>query len=163
MSSEWFVVNVGDAQWESKGEFGVRCRFESPDDRFGHFGIAVQVIEPGQPSGLYHAEDAQEGFLVLAGECLAVIEGVERPLRQWDYFHCPARTRHVLVGAGEGPCTVLMVGAPRSSSLSEILYPEDPVAARHGASATATTRSSKQAYADRSYGGGPAPAPWPDA
>jgi uncharacterized cupin superfamily protein len=163
VSSEWFVVNVGDAQWESKGEFGVRCRFESPDDRFGQFGITVQVIQPGQPSGLYHAEDAQEGFLVLAGECLAVIEGVERPLRQWDYFHCPAGTRHVLVGAGEGPCTVLMVGAPRSASLSEILYPEDPVAARHGASVSETTRSSKQAYADRSYTGPPQPAPWPDA
>jgi uncharacterized cupin superfamily protein len=163
VSDRWFVVNVGDAEWERKGEFGLRCRFESPDDRFGHFGITVQVIQPGQASGLYHAEDAQEGFLVLAGECLAVIEGIERPLRQWDYFHCPPGTRHVLVGAGDGPCTVLMVGAPRSASLSEILYPEDPVAARHGASASATTRSSKQAYADRSYRGGPAPAPWPDA
>ena len=147
MSEQWFVVNVGDADWESKGEFGVRTRFESPDDRFAHFGITVQVLQPGQPSGLYHAEEAQEGFLVLAGECLAVIDGQEHALRQWDYFHCPPGTRHVLVGAGDGPCAVLMVGAPRSASLSEILYPQDPVAARHGASATETTRSSKQAYA----------------
>ena len=66
MSEQWFVVNVGDAEWESKGQFGVRCRFESPDARFPHFGITVQVLQPGQPSGLYHAEDAQEGFLVLA-------------------------------------------------------------------------------------------------
>ena len=100
MSSEWFVVNVGDAGWESKGEFGVRTRFESPEARFPHFGITVHVLEPGQASGLYHAEDAQEGFLVLAGECLAVIDGQEHPLRQWDYFHCPPGTRHVLVGAG---------------------------------------------------------------
>jgi uncharacterized cupin superfamily protein len=162
-ASEWFVVNVGEAGWESKGEFGVRCRFESPDDRFAHFGITVQVIDPGQPSGLYHAEEAQEGFLVLAGECLAVIEGQEHRLRQWDYFHCPPRTRHVLVGAGDGPCTVLMVGAPRSASLPEILYPEDPVAARHNASVAETTRSSKQAYADRSITGPGVRAPWPDA
>ena len=46
-----------------------------------------------------------------------------------------------------------MVGAPRSASLSEILYPADPVAARHGASVAETTRSSKQAYAGRSYSG----------
>ena len=162
MSSEWFVVNVGDAGWESKGEFGVRTRVESPDARFAHFGITVQVLQPGQPSGLYHAEEAQEGFLVLAGECLAVIDGHERPMRQWDYLHCPPGTRHVLVGGGSAPCTVLMVGAPRSASLSEILYPEDPVAARHGASVSATTRSSKQAYADRSYTGPRVDPPWPD-
>ena len=137
MSQQWFVVNVGDADWESKGEFGVRTRFESPEARFPHFGITVQVLEPGQASSLYHAEEAQEGFLVLAGECLAVIEGQEHPLRQWDYFHCPPGTRHVLVGAGDGPCSVLMVGAPRSASLSEILYPQDPVAERHGASVSA--------------------------
>jgi uncharacterized cupin superfamily protein len=75
VSAEWFVVNVGNAGWESKGEFGVRTRFESPEARFPHFGITVQVLEPGQASGLYHAEEAQEGFLVLAGECLAVIDG----------------------------------------------------------------------------------------
>lgn len=162
MSTDWFVVNVRDAEWESKGEFGARTRFESPDARFANFGVTVQVIEPGQPSGLYHAEEAQEGFLVLAGECLAVIEGQEHPLRQWDYFHCPPGTRHVIVGAGEGPCAVLMIGAPRSASLSEILYPEDPVAARHGASVAATTRSSKQAYSDRNHAGPSVRAPWPD-
>jgi uncharacterized cupin superfamily protein len=141
----------------------VRTRFESPDARFGHFGINVQALNPGQASGLYHAEEAQEGFLVLAGACLAVIEGEEHPLRQWDYFHCPPGTRHVLVGAGEEPCVVLMVGAPRSSSLSEILYPRDPVAERHGAAASETTRSSKRAYADRTITGTPVRAPWPDA
>ena len=126
MSEQWFVVNVGDAEWESKGEFGVRCRFESPEARFPAFGITVQVIQPGQPSSLYHAEDAQEGFLVLAGECLAVIEGQEHPLRQWDYFHCPPGPRHVLVGAGDQPCTVLMVGAPRSASLRRSSIPRTP-------------------------------------
>ena len=163
MSEQWFVVNVRDADWESKGEFGVRTRFESPDARFPHFGITVQVLQPGQASGLYHAEEAQEGFLVLAGECLAVIDGDEHPLRPWDYFHCPPDTRHVLVGAGEQPCTVLMVGAPRSASLSEILYPADPVAARHGASVVETTRSSKQAYVDRTFTGPRERAPWPEA
>jgi uncharacterized cupin superfamily protein len=162
VSEGWFVVNVADATWESKGEFGVRTRFEDPGARFPNVGVTIQVIEPGQPSGLYHAEEAQEGFLVLAGECLAVIEGEEHALRRWDFLHCPPGTRHVLVGAGEGPCAVLMVGAPRSASLSEILYPEDPVAARHRASVTKTTRSSKQAYSDRTYTGPEVSAPWPE-
>ena len=121
MSGQWFVVNVRDADWESKGEFGVRTRFESPDARFGHFGITVQVLQPGQPSGLYHAEEAQEGFLVLAGECLAVIEGQEHPLRQWDYFHCPPghpsrprrRRRRPMRGAhGRRPAQRVAVGDP---------------------------------------------------
>jgi hypothetical protein len=56
-----------------------------------------------------------------------------------------------------------MVGAPRSASLSEILYPEDPMAARHGASVAETTRSSKQAYADRTFTGPGVRAPWPNA
>ncbi len=163
MSEQWFVVNVADAPWESKGEFGVRTRFESPADRFAHFAITVQLLAPGQPASLYHAEEAQEGFLVLSGACLAVIDGQEHPLRQWDYFHCPPGTRHVLVGAGDEPCVVLMVGAPRSASLSEILYPRDPAAERHGAAASEETRSAKQAYADRTTTGPPVRAPWPDA
>jgi quercetin dioxygenase-like cupin family protein len=51
----------------------------------------------------------QEGFLVLSGECTLIVEEEERPLRQWDYFHCPADTRHVIVGAGDGPCAILMI------------------------------------------------------
>jgi uncharacterized cupin superfamily protein len=157
----WFVVNLTEAGWERKGEFGVRCRFEGPDPRFPHFGVNVHVLMPGQPNALYHAESTQEGFLVLAGECLAVIEGHERPLRKWDYVHCPPGTAHVLVGAGDGPYAILMVGAPRTASLAEVHYPEDAVAARHGASVTQTTSSSKQACADRAYTVTPEPAPWP--
>ena len=39
--------------------------------------------------GLYHRENAQEDFLVLAGECLLIVEGEERQLQTWDFFHCP--------------------------------------------------------------------------
>jgi quercetin dioxygenase-like cupin family protein len=48
---------------------------------------------------------------VLSGECTLIVEEEERPLRQWDYFHCPADTRHVIVGTGDGPCAILMIGA----------------------------------------------------
>ena len=60
---------------------------------------------------MYHWEADQEDFLVLAGEALLIVEGEERPLRRWDFVHCPAGTRHVIVGAGDGPCVVVAVGA----------------------------------------------------
>ena len=157
----WFVLNLGAASWARKGEFGVRCRFEAPNARFPEFGFGVHVLVPGQPNALYHSEAAQEGFLILAGECLAVVEGRECSLRQWDYLHCPPGTAHVLVGAGDEPCAIAMIGAPRTSSLDEVSYPENPVAARHGASVTRSTRSSREAYADRRADTSAEPAPWP--
>jgi hypothetical protein len=48
---------------------------------------------------------------VLSGEALLIVEGEERPLRQWDLFHCAAGTKHIIVGAGDAPCAVLAVGA----------------------------------------------------
>ena len=39
---------------------------------------------------MYHWEADQEDFLVLAGEALLIVEGEERPLRAWDFVHCPA-------------------------------------------------------------------------
>jgi uncharacterized cupin superfamily protein len=148
----WFVLNLADAGWERRSPgFGARCGLDARDARFPHFGANVCVVMPGESTSLYHAEDTQEGFLVLDGACVAVIEGIERRLRRWDYLHSPAGTRHVLVGAGDGPCAILMIGAPRSSSLSSIHYPRDEVAARHGASVAETTDSSRQAYAERPY------------
>jgi uncharacterized cupin superfamily protein len=73
-----------------------------------------------------------EGWFVLplAGECLAIVEGKERRLHQWDYLHCPPDTLHVMIGAGSEPCAILMVGAPRAASLDEMDYPENELAAR---------------------------------
>jgi glyoxylate utilization-related uncharacterized protein len=50
---------------------------------------------------MYDWEADQEDFLILAGEPLLIVEGQERPLRQWDFVHCPPRTGHIIVGAGE--------------------------------------------------------------
>ena len=82
--------------------------------------MRVHVLEPGKPSTLYHRESGQEGFLVVEGECLLIVEGEERPLRPWDYFHCPPGTTHSFVGAGDGPCVMVTVGLarPRRSSTS---------------------------------------------
>jgi len=112
---------------------------------FPHFGINVRVLQPGQPACHYHREDQQEAFLVLQGECHLLVEGQERMLRQWDFFHCPPDTNHVVVGAGDGPCVVLMVG--KRDPNQKIVYPVDELALDHGAGVRTETASPAEAYA----------------
>ena len=143
----WFVVNVRDAEWFSSQTRGAACWFaneygESPIE-FAQLGINVTVLEPGQ-SSVYHAEANQEAFLVLAGECRLLVEGEERLLRAWDFFHSPPWTEHAFVGAGDAPCVVLMVGAHVSP---EVRYPVSDLAARYGASVEKETSDPEQVYA----------------
>jgi uncharacterized cupin superfamily protein len=139
----WFVLNARDAKWLD-GDFGAYTRFEG-DSRFLKLGFNIGVLAPGQPACMYHGEDEQEDFLVLAGECLLLIEGEERPLRQWDFVHCPSWTEHVFVGAGEGPCALLAVG---TRSDGDVVYPRSEVALRHKAGVEQETREPSEAYAD---------------
>lgn len=141
----WYVLNLAEAAWGRNERFGSYCGFEG-DARFPHFGINVHVLQPGQPNCLYHGESSQEGFLVLSGECLLIVEGRERPLKAWDFVHCPPGTRHVFVGAGNGPCAILMAGA-RAPHDSEILYPVEPAALKHGAGVETETPEPTVAYA----------------
>ena len=140
----WYVVNAREARWWENDAFGRYTTFEG-DVRFPGVGVNIGVLEPGQPACLYHREDNQEGFLVLSGECLLLVEGEERRLRAWDFFHCPAGTEHVLVGAGDGRCVVLALGARKKGAA--IFYPVAEVAQRRGASAVEGTDSPKEAYA----------------
>jgi len=141
----WFVINVRNAAWLTHDVFDARCMFESPDAEFAELGVRLCVLLPGQPNGLYHAEETQEDFLVLSGECLLLVEGEERQLRAWDFVHCPPSTEHIFVGAGEGPCVILMTGARRPGR--GIVYPVSELALRYGAGVEAETASPKQAYA----------------
>ena len=91
----WFVVNARDAVWGESETMGVFTRLgESKDARFAQLGFNIGVLWPGQPACMYHREPNQEGFLVLSGECILLVEGEERHMKQWDYFHCPADTDH---------------------------------------------------------------------
>ena len=140
----WFVLNVRDARW-LEGAFGAYTRFEGEGERrFGELGINIGVLQPGQAACMYHGEDTQEDFLVLAGECLLLVEGQERRLAAWDFVHCPAWTEHVFVGAGDGPCTLLAVGARPGK---DVVYPESELAQRHKAGVKRETRSPSEAYA----------------
>jgi uncharacterized cupin superfamily protein len=140
----WFVVNAREARWWHHDTFGSAVTFEG-ESRFGDFGINIQVLSPGEPNCMYHLENAQEDFLVLSGECLLLVEGEERPLKQWDFVHCPAGTAHVFVGAGSGPCAVLMVGARPDPE--QLLYPVADVARKHNAGVEKETPSPEEAYA----------------
>jgi uncharacterized cupin superfamily protein len=147
--SDWFVLNATEAPWRHTPGWGRYTVFEPEGGRFPDFGINIHVLEPGEVSTMYHGEDAQEDFLVLSGECLLIVEGQERPLRRWDFLHCGHWVNHAFVGAGEGPCAILMVGARRDGEDAGILYPADPVAARHGASVEADTTDPAEAYVTR--------------
>jgi quercetin dioxygenase-like cupin family protein len=157
-SDGWFVVNARDANWLTLDRRGSICDFESPEFEFPHFAIRLHVLEPGQPSGLYHAESAQEAFLVLSGECKVLVEGEERLLRTWDFFHCPPGTEHIFVGAGDGPCVMLMTGV-RSGGV-QVRYPVSELAARYDASVEEETSDPEQAYARFVLGHWGRPASW---
>ena len=146
----WFVVNVRDAQWLTsedgeKTPTGSECPFESGKAEFSQLGVRLHVLPPGQANGLYHRESEQEAFLVLAGECTLLVEGEERLLRPWDFFHSPAGTEHIFVGAGDRPCAIVMVGA--RSADAQVHYPASELAARYGASALQSTSDPNEAFA----------------
>ena len=159
-SEGWFVLNLGDAlavRNDVKG--GAEYPLEPREARFNDIGVNVRVLWPGDPNALYHSEGVQEGFLVLSGECTLIVEEEERPLRQWDYFHCPADTCHVFVGAGDGPCAILAIGA--RPEVETLRYPVSEVAAKYGASAAKETGDGDEAYADWPGEYVPVRLPWP--
>jgi len=154
----WFVVNARETQWWERPGRGVLCEFEGAGFEgaadFEQLGINVTILGAGEPMGMYHWEADQEDFLVLSGEAIAIVEGEERPLRRWDFLHCPAGTKHVIVGAGEGPCIVLAVGArDRSRGPQWGSYTVDEAALRHGASVERETTKADEAYARFGRGG----------
>jgi quercetin dioxygenase-like cupin family protein len=154
----WFVLNARDAEWRIWG--GQKYpRLEGATPRFEHLGLGLTVLEPGEPMSAYHWEADQESFLILAGEAIAIVEGEERPLRQWDLVHCPPGASHVIVGAGDEPCVVFAVGAREHHTYRKPdgtiegrddwgAYTVDDAARRHGACGDEETKDPAVAYAD---------------
>ncbi len=154
----WFVLNAREALWADRHERGREAGLQGQGD-FPHLAYGLYVLEPGEPMAMYHWETDQEDFLVLAGEALAVVEGEERPLRQWDFVHCPPGTAHVIVGAGDGPCVVFAVGALENHTVGSRVdgtqegrddwgaYTVDEAALRHGAGVEEETNDGEVAYA----------------
>ena len=162
----WFVMNARDARWIARPGRGHNLPFtgwaaDEAERLFPQLGMALCRLAPGEPVGLYHWEADAEDFLLLAGEAVLLVEGQERPLRQWDFVHCPPRTQHIIVGAGDGPCLVLAVGAREHQAGDEWgAYTVDDVALRHGAGVETETRDAGTAYTR--FGPPAAPVPYRD-
>ncbi len=143
----WFVLDAREARWRHGEGRPAICLFED-EPEFPQVGVNLNVLGPGEAMAMYHWEADQEDFLVLAGEALLIVEGEERPLRQWDFVHCPPGTKHVIVGAGSGPSVVLAVGARvHSTGPGWGGYTVEEAAARHGASVERDTNEPEEAYA----------------
>jgi uncharacterized cupin superfamily protein len=146
----WFVLNAKDARWyHAEGRPAV-CDFEG-ETQFSQLGFHIYALGRGESMGMYHWEADQEDFLVLSGEGLLLVEGEERPLRAWDFVHCPPNTNHIILGAGDEPCVVVAVGARDKSVADDETwggYPVDELAQRHGVGVAEATWDPKVAYAN---------------
>jgi mannose-6-phosphate isomerase-like protein (cupin superfamily) len=139
-SDGWFVVNAREIRWLASEGWGKFSNFGG-DTLFDQLGIGITVLGPGQPLSMYHWESDEENFLILSGTAILIVEGQERPLRQWDFVHCPPYAEHTIVG---GPCVVLGVGSRerhteigpdgrRTGREGESEYTVNEAAIRHGA------------------------------
>jgi uncharacterized cupin superfamily protein len=152
-SAGWFVLNARDARWYDKPGQGHSLPLTGDDEYeaetfFPMLGMSVRVMGPGEPSTTYHWETEQEDFLVLAGEAILIVEGEERRLKQWDFVHCPPKTKHAFVGVGDGPCVLLCVGSRQFQKDGPWgYYCADETAARHNASSPEDTQDGDVAYA----------------
>jgi uncharacterized cupin superfamily protein len=150
----WFVLNARESRWREREGRGLCAALTGESDLecetlFPQVGVNLFVLQPGEPIGMYHWEADHEEFLVLYGEPLLIVEGAERPLRQWDFVHCPPGTTHIIVGAGSGPCAVLAIGGREhvSENCNGGAYVVDEAARRRGASVEEETTDPDVAYA----------------
>jgi uncharacterized cupin superfamily protein len=152
-SAGWFVVNARDARWIEKPGQGHNLPLTGVDEYeaetfFPMLGMAIRVINRGEPSSTYHWETEQEDFLVLSGEAILIVEGQERRLKQWDFVHCPPETRHAFAGAGDGPCVLLCASSRQFQKDGPWgFYCADETAARYNASSPEDTQDGALAYA----------------
>ena len=143
----WFVLNAREARWKRGEGRGARLNFDG-DTEFPQVGVNLFVLAPGEVMGMYHWEADQEDFFVIDGEALLIIEGEERPLRTWDFVHCPAQASHIIVGEGDRPCVVLAIGArEHQGGPGWGGYPVDDAALRRGAGVERETNLVREAYA----------------
>ena len=154
----WFIMNLRDMAWAKVAGGGTWAAWETRETASKTLGWGVHILWPGDAPGYYHRESQQEGFLVLSGECIAIVEGEEHRMGPGDVLHSPPGTGHITVGAGAGPCALVMVGT--RSPDNEIEYLVDAAAAKYGHSVEQPTDSPREAYKDRPPIE-PARSPWP--
>lgn len=152
-SPGWFVINAREARWRRRPGRGYSLPLsgwsdEECETHFAQLGVNLIVLGPGEPMSMYHWEADAEGFFVLSGAPVLVIEGEERPLRQYDYVHCPPTADHVIVGAGDGPSAILAMSSREFMATPEWGgYSIGEAAAKHGATPAQVTTDPELAYA----------------
>jgi uncharacterized cupin superfamily protein len=151
----WYVLNARDATWSAAEARGAYARLEG-EPEFEQLGISLVTLAPGEAMAMYHWEADEEDFLVLAGEAVLIVEGEERPLRAWDFVHCPPETAHTIIAGGAEPALIVAVGARRERGSAR--YPFEPAAAKHGAGVPDEQTSGRDHYATF---GTPRPGPAP--
>jgi quercetin dioxygenase-like cupin family protein len=142
----WYVVNARKARWLGQDGLWRGAWLEPEGEPWPSLAFNLSVLDPGHPMARYHGESNQEAFLVVSGECLLLVEGQQRRLRQWDFFHCPPWTEHILIGAGDRPAVVVAVST-RAADQS-VRYVAADIAKRHGAAPPHDTQLPSEAYAD---------------
>jgi uncharacterized cupin superfamily protein len=152
-SAGWFVLNARDARWfQRPGRDSLPltgCDELEAETYFPMLGMSIQVLAPGEPNSIYHWETEQEDFLVLSGEAVLIVVGQERPLKQWDFVHCPPKTRHAFVGAGDGGCVLLAASSRQFQKDGPWgYYTVDETARRYGSSPDVETQDTGVAYAN---------------
>jgi mannose-6-phosphate isomerase-like protein (cupin superfamily) len=151
-SAGWFVANVRDLRWSERPGMGRSCALTGRDEYeaetfFPLLGMSIKVVAPGEPTTTYHWETEQEDFLVLAGEGVAIVDGQERPVRQWDFVHCPPGTKHAFAGAGDGGMVLLCASSRQFQKDGPWgFYCPDPVAAAYNAASPEETQDGELAY-----------------
>ena len=149
----WFVMNVRKGRWSDKPAQGYAISLTGRDEYeaetfFPMLGMAIRVMAPGDVATTYHWETEAEDFLVLAGECIAVIEGEERRLKQWDFVHCPPEAKHAFIGASDEPCVLLCASSRQFQKDGPWgYYCADETAAKYNAASPEDTQDGSVAYA----------------
>lgn len=149
----WWIINARSARWVERDGRGRQVPFtgwtaDEAETFHRELGVNLVVLEPGQPLAIYHKETDAEGFFMIAGEALALVEGQERPLTQWDYFHCPTDCEHTIIGAGTHPCVLLAMSSRVNQGTDNWgEYTVDEVALKHNAGVEEATTDPGEAYA----------------
>jgi len=114
-----------------------------------HFGVLDLRGAGGRWFGGIGAAAAAPSLQLSASRSdVLIVEGEERTLRPWDFFHCATLTKHTIVGAGDGPCIVIAIGArANQEGPGWGGYTVDETAARHNVSVDEDTNEPEKAYA----------------
>jgi mannose-6-phosphate isomerase-like protein (cupin superfamily) len=148
----WFIMSALETRWFDKPGQGHSVSLTGYNEYeaetfFPMLGMSIRVAGPGDATTTYHWETEQEGFLVLSGEGIAIIEGEERPLKQWDFVHCPPGTRHAFAG-GEPPLVLLCASSRQFQKDGPWgYYCFDETAAKYNAASPEDTQDGEIAYA----------------